>query len=794
MNRRFLREIRREWKKNLVLILLMAFMIALASGMQVGNKSMLKSIDIASEQYNLEDGHFILKTEGSEELLKKIEEENNITTYKQYYKEVEQVTEESKKVGDTDIVRVFPVRTQVNRLCVMDGRLPENKDEIVIDRLHAEIRKIAIGDTIGVDGVNLKVVGTIAAPDYTSLFQNNSDLVFNSITFDIGFMTQEGWDTLKGSRKFEYAFLYDQALANDKEQKALADEAMQKIAVLAATGGYTSDLSTAQALEKDPTAMMTLASYLRDMNELMDFVPEYANQAIHFAPDDMKKDTNIMGVMVYIFIGILAFVFAITTSNTIVNEAAVIGTLRSTGYTRRELLRHYMLTPILITIVAAILGNVLGYTVFKDVVVKMYYDNYCMIKYQTFWNAKAFIITTVIPLVVMTIINFIIIFRKLRLSPLKFLRRDLSTSKRKKAMRLPRTGFMNRFRMRIFFQNIGGYIVLFFGIAFVMLLLAFSIGLPETIDHYKSEMKDNLISKYQYILKETKDETGAEITTSEESAERYAMNALETISGVHVGEGVAVYGIIDGSRYVTGTEGLSGNEVLVSASYAEKFRIRKGDTITLSQKYSDETYDLTVKSIYDYQGGIAVFMPIENFNALFGFEKDYFTGYMSSNPITDIDIDKIYTTITLEEIVATANQFDRSMGGMMDYVSGGCVVLAVLIIYLLTKLIIEKNAISISMIKVLGYENREINSLYVLLTSIVVVVFAIGSAFLSIVGLKMTFSIIMYTMNGWFSSYISATGIVKMIVILLVSYAIVAFFDMRRIKKIPLADALKNVE
>ena len=33
-----------------------------------------------------------------------------------------------------------------------------------------------------------------------------------------------------------------------------------------------------------------------------------------------------------------------------------------------------------------------------------------------------------------------------------------------------------------------------------------------------------------------------------------------------------------------------------------------------------------------------------------------------------------------------------------------------------------------------------------------------------------------------------------MILILVVSYAIVAIFDMMRIKKIPLADALKNVE
>ena len=38
----------------------------------------------------------------------------------------------------------------------------------------------------------------------------------------------------------------------------------------------------------------------------------------------------------------------------------------------------------------------------------------------------------------------------------------------------------------------------------------------------------------------------------------------------------------------------------------------------------------------------------------------------------------------------------------------GTVILFALLIYLLTKLIIEKNASSISMVKILGYKNREI--------------------------------------------------------------------------------------
>ena len=130
----------------------------------------------------------------------------------------------------------------------------------------------------------------------------------------------------------------------------------------------------------------------------------------------------------------------------------------------------------------------------------------------------------------------------------------------------------------------------------------------------------------------------------------------------------------------------------------------------------------------------------------------------------------------------------------MDYVSYACLLIGILVIYLLTKIIIEKNATSISMVKVLGYENKEINSLYVNLTTAVVIVFAVATAFLSVAGLSAIFTVIMYSMSGWFDVYVSFVSILKMVGILLAAYFIVSFFDITRIKKIPLTDALKSVE
>ena len=125
-------------------------------------------------------------------------------------------------------------------------------------------------------------------------------------------------------------------------------------------------------------------------NEIEDYVPKYANPAINFATDDMGSDEAMGGVLLDILIVIIAFIFAVTISNTITKESQAIGTLRASGYTKGELVRHYLSMPVIVTLISALVGNVLGYTVFKDVVVSMYYNSYSLPTYETIWNPDAF--------------------------------------------------------------------------------------------------------------------------------------------------------------------------------------------------------------------------------------------------------------------------------------------------------------------------------------------------------------------------------------------------------------------
>ncbi len=818
--KRLPRELKGDFRKYLVLFLLLTLTIGFVSGMFVANDSMLIAAADALVENNVEDGHFDLDEKPTDKLKEAIEDEG-VSLYEQLYKELEEdVDGDGNPEAD---IRVFIVRQQVNTACLMYGKMPEKNNEIAIDRMHADNRGIKVGDEIMIGDTKMTVSGLVASSDYSTLFQDNSAVMFDALTFNIGFVTRDAYDQLDAKEIYQYAYKYDSAPADEEEEKEKADDLMTKIAVLAATGTLFTDedeakefADEAEVLDKTQDILdedidfdywSDVADTLEENeNKLTDFVPAYLNSAINFTVNDMSHDKVMGKYLLYILVVVLAFIFAITSSSIIVSEAAVIGTLRASGYTRAELVRHYVSMPIIVTLAAAIFGNILGYSVFKEVVVLMYYNSYSLPTYTTIWNADAFIQTTLGPVIIMIIVNFIIVSSKLRLDPLRFLRRDLSISKRKKAMRLPRWSFFNRFRLRILFQNLSSYCVLFLGIIFVMMLLAFAIGFPDTLKNYQNKAADMMLCNYQYILKSTQDEDDNEITTSETSAEKFSMTTLETIDGVRVGEEVSVYGYIEGSNYIDISDDLTSNQVYISKAYADKFSIMtpgdgvKGSfsddvcKITLKEQYSSKTYEFDVVGIYDYEGGIALFMPNDNFNDLFDNEEDDFTGFMSSEEITDIDDEYIYTVITKDDILKMVNQLDHSMGGFMDYFAYACILAAALIIYLLTKLIIEKNATSISMVKVLGYTNNEISSLYVRLTTYMVIIFSCGAAFIGTYIISLVWKAFMNSYPGWYEFYIAKMDIVKMIVMMIIAYLIVSLFDMRRIKRIPLSEALKNVE
>ena len=684
-------------------------------------------------------------------------EKENVTIYENFYKE-ETVVRHNNIKNDEDsqsTLRFYVNREEVDKVDLMEGSLPEDINEIAIDRMYAENNDIKVQDTITVGSRILKVTGLVALSDYSSLFSDNSDTMFDSLKFGVGVVSQKCFDAYDDTHiHYVYSWLYDNKPEDDKEAKLMADDFVKTI--------------SANAI-------------------LVNYIPQYINQAIHFTGDDIGSDRSMMIVLLYVLIVIMAFVFAVTTNNTIVKEANVIGTLRASGYTRGELLRHYILLPIIVTIFGALVGNILGYTVFKDIFVATYYGSYSFPTYHTLWNADAFLLTTVVPVIIMLVINIVIIGCRLKLSPLKFLRRDLSGKQKKKAMRLPAFRFFNRFRLRIIIQNMPNYITLFIGILFANVLLLFGIMLGPMLTHYQNEITDKLIAKHQYVLKTLVD-------VDDNAAEKYCVKTLATIEGRLKSEDVLVYGVKDNSIYADiNTASLKDNEVYITNGYADKFRIKKGDKITLKEKYDDNEYEFTVKDMYDYPSSFAIFMSDAAFKNVFDKSEDYYSGYFSDN-ILDIDEKYVATQITLDDLTKVSRQLDRSMGETFNLVKIFAVVLFAVLMFLLTKLIVEKNTTSISMVKILGYSNREISRLYVTSTTIVVVLSVALSIGLSVIIMNYLFRVFMEEMSGWISCYYAPHIFPVMFILNITVYAVISFFMMAKIKKIPMDEALKTVE
>lgn len=49
----------------------------------------------------------------------------------------------------------------------------------------------------------------------------------------------------------------------------------------------------------------------------------------------------------------------------------------------------------------------------------------------------------------------------------------------------------------------------------------------------------------------------------------------------------------------------------------KSFGLQKGDTITLKEKYEDQTYTFTVTGTYPYEAGLTVFMTRDHLNEVF---------------------------------------------------------------------------------------------------------------------------------------------------------------------------------
>ena len=742
LRKRYLRELKTEFGKYFVIFVFVLGMVGILSSYLIAGDSIEAVVTDSFEINNVEDGHFQTSELATDELIDTLEKED-LSVYENFYKNAE-------VDGANSTLRIYKNREDINIVGLMEGEFPQSKNEIALDRVYGLTNDIKIGDKISIEKTTYDIVGMVALSDYTSLYENNSDMMYESRLFGVAITTEDGFERINDDTLvYNYSWIYDEKPQDENIEKDKGDD---------------------------------LLALLSENVIVSDFVPAYSNLAINFAYDDITLDGIFMKVFLYIIISILSFVVGVTTSNTIVKESNVIGTLRASGYTKGEILRHYMAMPVFVIFLGTIVGNILAYTVLKDYMAESYYIRYSFPAYKTLFNAEAFIYTSIIPTIIMIAIISVILSRKLKLSPMKFLRGDLAPKSKVRVFPLSsKLNIFTKFRTRILLQNAPTYILILIGVFLANFIMMFGFLFGPMLDKYGEDIINNKISEYQYILK-------APLPTENEEAEAYCASYLHDMDIELENEHVMIYGIEKNSDYID----INSDKIYISDSYSEKYDIQVGDTINLKEIYGTKEYSLEVDGIYVYPSTISVFMDIDQYRSIFDLEDNFFNGYFTNSKIDDIEQEYIATMITSEDLTKVADQLDVSLGSMMDiFIIFGAIVF-MLLIYLLSKIIIEKNSHNISLTKILGYRNKEINLIYVITNSIVTIFSILVTIPICNMLMEEICTMMFAVYPQHFSFYMPQSTYIKLILMGVAVYSVVAFWQTKKTKKVPLDLALKN--
>ena len=811
LNKRLPRDLRNNLGKYLGIFLLFLFAIAMGAGYLSAAHSIEVIQNDMHERHRVEDFHFATQFEAAKSSIEAVEA-MGCTIYEDFTADVPLAFAGESRDMNCRLIDQDG-RQEVNRGYYFEGRAPAADNEIALDRVFCKNHDLRVGATVSVNGHEVTVVGICSLSDYECLMEKNTDMIFNSTTFTIGLVTPEGMQAMAGGKR---DYRYD---------GVLDDRSM--------------DLVARTSFERDMADL--LADKGEVLTDLVDY--EFDNKAIFFATDDVGSDQVMWQVLVGLLVVIMAFVFVVLTNATIEQESAVIGTLLASGYRKREIIGHYMVLPTLIGVLGCAAGNALGLTYMSTPMQELYYNSYSLPPYEFSFSPQVFVFTTVVPFCLLEVVTLLGLVRKLRFAPLAFLRREIASRSRRNTLPLPEfLGFVRRFQIRVFLRNLSHFVVLFFGISFCSLFLLFGLCMMPIIDHYAEMLSSDIVANHIYLLK-------APLELEGTAEERRAYEAVEELMGVddplsdlgflgyarvllrtmdldedahpvnttdngeariaqaekfsaaslqidHVvtdsQEEITVYGIEQGSRYWDGVD-VSRDAVVVGSGLAKKCRIKPGDTLVLTDKYTNKTYELVATSIWGSSANMNIYMDRTALNTMVDEDEDNFAGYASDEEL-DLDARYLAIDITPESMSATADQMQESFGDMMGMVVAFAIPVYLILVYLLTKTVIDRSSRYISYMKVFGYHNSEITKLYVRAITVTVMVSLVASLPFVIKTCELFITLVMDRYSGNLELYIEPNLLAEVVAIGAAAYLVVAAAHIWHIRRVSLSEAMKVQE
>lgn len=257
-------------------------------------------------------------------------------------------------------------------------------------------------------------------------------------------------------------------------------------------------------------------------------------------------------------------------------------------------------------------------------------------------------------------------------------------------------------------------------------------------------------------------------------------------------EAVTVYGIEPGSKYWTYAN-VSNGHVVAGEGLLAKCDVELGEAFSALDRSTNEGYELTVDATCNNGCDLNIYMSIDDFNRLFGRETDEFNGYASD---VSLPLDERYVAsdLTPDKMRSMADQMQDSMGQIMTLIVCMVIPIYVVLMYLLTKTVIDRSARAISYMKVFGYHDREIERLYLRTITVIVVLSLVLNVPLLIEAFKLLLTYMMADYSGNFVIQMPLGIMAREVGLGFLTYLVVVCLHIRAIRKVSLSLALKVQE
>lgn len=648
--------------------------------------------------------------------------------------EIEKRHEVDTNYKDSEI-RLIENTNKINTPLIIEGNNIKN-GEIALNPAYAKANKINIGDNITLDGNKFKVVGYVSIPDYIYPTKSLNDLMVDPNKFGVGIITSSDISKFNNS-------LYFYSIKGDyKKAKEFIDENYKIL-------------------------------MWQDIKDNLRYT--LAKKKIEQLPSISQKIPLLFFTLTFILLFVLI-------RRIIKLETKEIGTLYALGYTKQEIQKHYLNYPIIISILGTILG--LLFTLLLSKPLTDYYVFYFNIPVESTINYKYIVIGLIESLVILSLATYTSSKNILKSSPTTLLRGKLNYDKmtRLNKINLSKLKFKQKFRIRESIRGMSKTILLTFGIFTASTMLLVGFAAKGSVDALINKaIKETLNYKYSYIFKQnynSRDFTqeGFKIAYFEDKVTK---------------EKIIVYGLEEDTKsikLVKGKNEVAVDKIYITSSLYEK--LNKPSSLKLVNLLNNKELEINSEDTVDVYTGNVIYMPINRLNLLLGEEPDSINGVYSNTKL-DIAEDKI---LKYESIDETLKSFDVALEPVkytLIFMGILSFIVALIVVYIVTSLIIEENKPTISMLKILGYQDGEINSLvlsFMLIPSIIGYILAIPivKGFLNSI-LKTSLKDVNLALPIVISPMYSVLGFAIIYIVLLIS----KFISKHKIYKISMVDALK---